>query len=473
MVEMATLEQREVFTHDQLDTTQQSIRVISIDSELSPEGFVQCSIRHTNIDAHYNCLSYRWGSLDLSHTLIIDGKRLSINQSLHDFLTKIRTFTYREPDQIHASYHLRDNLWIDAICIDQDSELEKIHQVAQMGKIYMKATKVVMWLGNNREISSDMLPKTTFRENFGFVWHNKYWTRAWIAQEVILAKDPVLMIANHLISFPDFVKEYINSEWLSRRSARLEQFQNDEWLSRRSDWLERSSETDLRSTDMYGVLRAWIKWGAYLGYTIKPGITQWLNKLQHVSCTLIHDRIFSLLELCEEGRRIPVDYSMPRSELIYRVLNARDHGVCLCEIFLLNHLLWVQYETINTSGTCVYAQWKPDPSGRVCHSIVTEEKAKLWSGLKTMINGVPTMVVQVPLQKLGSREIVGLCNGAITSKVRIPVQLAHGRVHDWQLVSEDGKVEEPHANFAEVRLETQYAPSNSKEAEFLKFSVSY
>lgn len=448
---MATLEQREAFTHAQLDTTQQSIRVISIDPELSAEGFVQCSIRHTNIDTQYNCLSYRWGSPTPSHILIINGRKMRVNQSLHDFLLAVRTFKYQE--QSHEA-HLRDNLWIDAICIDQNSGLEKNHQVAQMGKIYMNATKVVMWLGKNDRISSEILSKTTLRDYFGFVWFNEYWTRAWIAQEVILAKDPVLMTANHLISFPDFVKEYINFEWLSRWSA----------------WLERSSDMDLKSTDMYGVLRAWIKWGAYLGYTTKPGITEWLNKLQDVNCTLIHDRIFSLLELCEEGRHIPVDYNMPRSELVYRVLNARYHRVCLCEIFLLNHLLMIgEDETFDTSSTCVYAQWKPDPSGRVCHTTFKEKKTKFWKKLGKMTNEVPRDV-QVPLQKLATRESIGLCSGAITGKARIPVQLGYGRVHDWQLVSEDGKVEKLHDGFADSLLETQYASSDSEDADFFLYA---
>ena len=115
---------------------------------------------------------------------------MRVNQSLHDFLLAVRTFKYQE--QSHEA-PLRDNLWIDAICIDQNSGLEKNHQVAQMGKIYMNATKVVMWLGKNDRISSEILSKTTLRDYFGFVWFNEYWTRAWIAQEVMLVKDPVLM----------------------------------------------------------------------------------------------------------------------------------------------------------------------------------------------------------------------------------------------------------------------------------------
>jgi hypothetical protein len=38
--------------------------------------------------------------------------------------------------------------WIDALCIDQCSILERNHQVAQMCSIYTKAQEVIAWLGN-------------------------------------------------------------------------------------------------------------------------------------------------------------------------------------------------------------------------------------------------------------------------------------------------------------------------------------
>lgn len=434
---MATLEQRERFTHDQLDTTQQSIRVISVDPELSPEGLVQCSIRQTTIDADYNCLSYRWGSLDFSHTLIVDGRKLEINQSLHDFLTTVRTFTCRGPDQLHASCHLRDNLWIDAICIDQDLESEKNHQVAQMGKIYSNATKVVMWLGNNRRVSSDMLPKAIMAEYVDFVWLNEYWTRAWVAQEVILAKDPVLMIANHLASFPDFVRDHIDVEGVKIQGE--DDQENRSWLSQDTMYLSTK-----------GVLRAWMRCRDLKRYSINPGITQWLNELRDVNCTLIHDRIFSLLEMAKEGGRIPVDYSIPPSELIYSVLKIRDHGVCLCEILLLNHLLGVGDETIDTSNPCVYAQWIRHPQHvQGCPGAMVALDTKTLSELSNM-NFPVSRVVQVPLQKLTAQSLARLCQDAIAGKFAIPIQLGYGHVHDWQTVSKDGEVKNLGGSFAEA-----------------------
>jgi hypothetical protein len=42
-------------------------------------------------------------------------------------------------------------MWVDSICIDQDSLIERNHQVRLMGEIYEKATTVLVWLGEPNE----------------------------------------------------------------------------------------------------------------------------------------------------------------------------------------------------------------------------------------------------------------------------------------------------------------------------------
>lgn len=41
------------------------------------------------------------------------------------------------------------NLWIDALSINQRDEVEKMTQVAMMGRIFEEATEVLVWLGNS------------------------------------------------------------------------------------------------------------------------------------------------------------------------------------------------------------------------------------------------------------------------------------------------------------------------------------
>ena len=45
-------------------------------------------------------------------------------------------------------------LWIDAICVDQNNIPERGHQVVRMAAIYPQASRVVVWLGPERDDSA-------------------------------------------------------------------------------------------------------------------------------------------------------------------------------------------------------------------------------------------------------------------------------------------------------------------------------
>ncbi|KAK0633784.1 heterokaryon incompatibility protein-domain-containing protein, partial [Immersiella caudata] len=83
----------------------------------------------------YVALSYVWGSSDRAHELECNGHKVLITQTLEAALR-----------------HLRDQaenrcLWIDQICINQDNDEDRTHQLHIMKRIYQMATKVVSWLG--------------------------------------------------------------------------------------------------------------------------------------------------------------------------------------------------------------------------------------------------------------------------------------------------------------------------------------
>lgn len=83
----------------------------------------------------YEALSYVWGDSKKPHTISIGGYNLHVTANL-----------------CAALLHLRDQLierilWVDAICIDQDSTEERAEQVQLMAKIYCKTNRVIVWLG--------------------------------------------------------------------------------------------------------------------------------------------------------------------------------------------------------------------------------------------------------------------------------------------------------------------------------------
>jgi hypothetical protein len=125
------------FQHKPLDRTKASIRLLRILPDLSSSSLTECEIWHADTNAEYDCLSYVWGPEGDDYGMLVNGKDYRIRENLWEFLNVART-KYR---------NLPRTFWIDALCIDQESTLERNHQVAQMGAIYSKAQEVIVWLG--------------------------------------------------------------------------------------------------------------------------------------------------------------------------------------------------------------------------------------------------------------------------------------------------------------------------------------
>jgi hypothetical protein len=80
-------------------------------------------------------------------------------------------------------------LWIDALCIDQNTLHEKNVQVAKMGSIYNGAIGVLAWVGNDesflplaRYISGEssrflMISENAVEASYAAFWAHPYWTR--------------------------------------------------------------------------------------------------------------------------------------------------------------------------------------------------------------------------------------------------------------------------------------------------------
>jgi hypothetical protein len=87
----------------------------------------------------YEAISYAWGDGLREHTIFIDDTTFSIGQNLYDALQRFRH--ERRPRV----------LWADAICLNQNDNTERNHQVRLMRHIYEKSALTLIWLGEAYE----------------------------------------------------------------------------------------------------------------------------------------------------------------------------------------------------------------------------------------------------------------------------------------------------------------------------------
>jgi hypothetical protein len=77
-----------------------------------------------------------------------------------------------------------------------------------MGQIYARAKMVLMWLGHDEKVQfavkalhnckDKIIP---FDENYRTLIDLEYWSRAWIVQEVVLAKQPAIFLESGVYDF--------------------------------------------------------------------------------------------------------------------------------------------------------------------------------------------------------------------------------------------------------------------------------
>ncbi|KAF2819466.1 HET-domain-containing protein [Ophiobolus disseminans] len=94
-------------------------------------------------------------------------------------------------------------LWVDSICINQSSILERNHQVGLMDQIYRLATKVQICIQDPGRDYSACIRRLRGEGSSGEaitqtaeLLSRRYFTRVWVIQEVVLAKAVVLRVNN-------------------------------------------------------------------------------------------------------------------------------------------------------------------------------------------------------------------------------------------------------------------------------------
>ena len=119
-------------------------RVIEI-VKTEPEFEIRLHSYSDDNHPNYSALSYAWGSEVATELIKCNEEMFEVTPHLKEGLR-----------QLHAQ-HAGTKLWVDAICINQQSHVEKEQQVSKMHHIYRKADRVIVWLG--KEGGSDEVLK--------------------------------------------------------------------------------------------------------------------------------------------------------------------------------------------------------------------------------------------------------------------------------------------------------------------------
>lgn len=308
-------------------------------------------------DPYYFALSYTWGrpipaysddddearrekearSAERDCYILVDGRRLAVTQNLVDYLEH-----HIDGFSTEGGSH---PLWIDAICINQDDISEKNRLVARMHEIYQQAGSVRVWLGVYDRFSGDALEfidkiarqqywdfgrfkdiaesRELFEMGLGSITHSrKYWTalcrllsrnwfsRCWVLQEAILARDMQAMVGSATIPFT----------WIFRAANFAASLQDNYFPGRNAVWNT-------------WIISRWSNFDGVLDISSQNRLPSVLQLLRYFKATNPKDKVYSAFgwarirsdqEGSEQqdmlaGEALAVDYSLPVEEIYTRV----------------------------------------------------------------------------------------------------------------------------------------------------------
>lgn len=188
----------------------------------------------------YEALSYVWGSPEQPEVVRVDEKYGLTISATRNLIMALQYLRHTDEPRI---------LRIDALCINQQDDVEKGPQVAMMGDIYRHATRVVAWIGPEADnsdlimakmeslgslIQVDFAGKVTFSLAEGateldldlaarsiylsieeidamvHLLHRPWFSRLWIRQEVQLASSAAVITCGHSqLSWPVFLRAFV------------------------------------------------------------------------------------------------------------------------------------------------------------------------------------------------------------------------------------------------------------------------
>ncbi|KAF4331654.1 heterokaryon incompatibility het-6 [Fusarium beomiforme] len=215
--------------------TDDSFRLVSLQPGRDDAPLTLCLLNTDLRDAQpYEAVSYVWG--DVKDLVLINVQaddetqnHILVTQNCHAALR-----SFRDSDSPRL-------LWIDSICIDQDSPAEKNHQLGLMARIYQNASQVLVYLGQgtpDSDAAMRCIREIDEPSNYdgyaavevsGIIQENQiavtnlfkrpWFFRVWVLQEITFAQKAIVVCGDYQLDWESFKTFYhwnVNTGWIQK-----------------------------------------------------------------------------------------------------------------------------------------------------------------------------------------------------------------------------------------------------------------
>ncbi|PVH72374.1 HET-domain-containing protein [Cadophora sp. DSE1049] len=337
--------------------------------------------------SEYWALSYWWGEPDEEPKNLI---RIYNDTGGRDVTQELTPFN------IYGTFYIRDNLkaalerfreeqrdvnvWVDALCINQDDKIEKKAQVARMHEIYTQAEMVCIWLGEGKDEtpetftllqtildlrSLDSLVKAPMTKETARKWElvvklmtNRWFSRRWILQELALSRRATVKWGDVELSWLDF------ADAIALFMTKYED------IKRCLDTFGKYKETDARALGAHTIVHATIN----LFRKSQDGrVEQRLIPLEILVSSLLlafeasepRDTIFAVLTLAKDSHSASTEPNATKDERI-----SPDYEKCLVDVYtdFMDYCI-----TKSKSLDIICRYWAPPPNPPSHEDVLTEK----------------------------------------------------------------------------------------------------
>jgi len=271
----------------------------------------------------YKAISYSWGNPNETVPIFCDNRIVRVTVNLADALQVIRN---RKKSKL---------VWADAICINQEDDIEKGYQVKRMGKVYENAKAVLVWLGKDSEgIAEDCF--ALIQETNQYLCNEYTIHGALDKVPTITRQSPIPLDksrwkqVNQMVSMPWFSRLWVIQEtglakrcelrWGEHKMNFAELCELSQWIDNRSDLLELIKVSGIRKLARsfqrqctYDNVKSWTESKPLIQWT-----KQWVKSRGTLFLEVLHfgrdmevsfeiDRVYAFLgnplagKLCENG----------------------------------------------------------------------------------------------------------------------------------------------------------------------------